>query len=292
MFYELMQDSLKDLFEIIDSYSGADEKEKQERRNNLKREYDITMEQEEITDRYFQLAHEIYGLSYLQSKGHIVMAKDSVNEAGSDFIWKQKYEIECVCPSMGDVKKSGLEKFLQHDGTKAIDYKAKKEIMNSRFTQALKEKKEFYVEHVKKGTIDATKPYLIWLGLGKLKLEYRGGDCAIDLNDILFGKGMPQLTINRETREMTPIGYAHCESIKKQNGAEIDCNLFLNEEYKCISGIIFSMAWLEEKYNEKNTYLFVNPYTNNPINLKDFEGIPYWNLSTNGYEFYLNEIKD
>jgi len=296
LFYRMMQDNLDELFEIIGSYREADEKEKQKRRDNLKREYDITVKRGEITDGYFQLAHEIYSLLYLQQKGNVVMAKDSVNAAGSDFIWKQKYEIECVCPSMGDVKKSGLEKFLLRDRAKPSDYKAKKEIVNSRFTQALGEKKKFYVEHVKKRTIDETKPYLVFLGLGSLKREYLGGDNAIDFIDILFGKGMPQFTMDRRTREVVSTGYEHRKSIKKQNGAEIDCNLFLNEEYKCISGVLFTTAWLVEKYNEKNTYLFVNPYANNPINLKDFEGVPYWDLNTDAsvfkYEFHSTEIKN
>ena len=53
----------------------------------------------------------------------------------------------------------------------------------------------------------------------------------------------------------------------------------MNLDYSCISAIILSTAYLAEEYNEKNTFIFINPNAKSAIEIQDFGNLIYWDIS-------------
>ncbi len=153
-----------------------------------------------------------------------------------------------------------------------------KSFLLSRLTNSISKKLQFYDDHFKNKTINPEYPYLIFLGLGALSNELFLGDYGIEFTSVLFGKGDPTVSIDMDTGLMTPSGYTHNENIIKHNKATIKCNIFCEEEYRCISGIIISSAKMYEEYTVDNTWLFLNPNADVKVNTKDFSNIVYWDL--------------
>ena len=73
--------------------------------------------------------------------------------------------------------------------------------------------------------------------------------------------------------------YSHVDTIKKHNGSYIDANFFVKKENKHISGIVFSDASVFDLYDCSNTFLFLNPYAENKIKVKDFKNMIYWKVN-------------
>ena len=95
----------------------------------------------------------------------------------------------------------------------------------------------------------------------------------------MIGKGDLSLVIEQKTNKLLDTFYLHTNIIKKHNGSLIDSNFFINN--KNISGVLFSSVTTNEDYNYKNTFLFLNPFANNRIKIKDFKDIIYWNNNKN-----------
>lgn len=107
--------------------------------------------------------------------------------------------------------------------------------------------------------MNASLPYIIFLGLGSLAMEIISGDNGIEFTSILLGKGLPTITINTETHEIVGQGYTFQPTIEKWNKQVIDSAVFCNPKYTCVSGVLISDADLYEEYNGYNTWLFINP---------------------------------
>ena len=138
--------------------------------------------------------------------------------------------------------------------------------------------KEFYQKHIAAGTMSATLPYIIFLGLGSLFQEMMIDPKmnGIELTGVLLGKGNPTITINSKTQEIIGQGYAFRPRIEKWNHQLIDSAIFCNPEYAGVSGVLFNSTDLSEEYTNQNTWLFINPYAINKITKKDFRNITYW----------------
>lgn len=235
-----------------------------------------------INDSYFQLAHEIKSAIFLKNFGRIRFAEDYRHQPGCDYILSEHYQIECVCCSAGNAAENGLAPYFLHDNSKGlIDYRKKEELIFSRLTSSIKEKRDFFQNHVIKGTISSEFPYIIFLSLGVLSEIVPYSENGINFNGILLGKGKPTVTINTQTREIDRVGYSFCPYIDKWNKQKINSNIFGSEEYRCVSGIIISHATVFEEYSSENTFLFLNPYAFCKIKKKDFWGITYWAADKN-----------
>lgn len=239
-----------------------------------------------VSDRYYSLAHEIKSMAFLQNFGIISVAEDANHHAGCDFILNDHYQIECVCCSAGNAaEESGLASMasLNNLDGKIIDYGREKAILYSRLTNSIKEKTDFFSRHVKKGTLNPQKPYIIFLGLGSLSLELFAGEFGIEITSILFGKGNPTFLLDPSTGKLHDNGYTHEKFLRKYNGAMLDCNIFMNSAYNCVSGIIVSAADLSEEYSAENTWMFINPFACTHIIKKDFSGMVYWDKTAQEY---------
>ncbi|MBR5126391.1 MAG: hypothetical protein IKU68_06620 [Oscillospiraceae bacterium] len=243
--------------------------------------------QNQISSRYYNLAHELKCLHFLSRFGEVAPALDCSHTDGCDAILNDHYQIEFVCCSPGaNTDKSGYDRFSVKNlnGFMLCDYAEKEKFLFSRITTALHAKQTFYEDHISKNTISANKPYIIFLGLGELSYDMLCGNFGIDLTGVLLGKGCPTITINGEGK-VTGRGYTHNESFPKYNGAAINCNLFCREEFRCVSGVIFTDAALYDEYTTKNTWLFINPFATTKIRKKDFAGMVYWSANKNSDYF-------
>lgn len=238
-----------------------------------------------VGERYFSLAHEIKSIAFLQQFGETRISHDCSHKPGCDLILNDKYYIECVCASAGDVEKNGFEKYsFKNTRGEVVDYGEKKNILYSRLTTVIKEKLDFYEKH-KGESIPPDKPYIIFVGLGSLAYEMFAETNGFALTAILFGRGNPTLTFDSSLEKAPEWGYSHNEVLIKWNGQTIDCNIFCSPDYRCVSAILFSEADLNDKYDATNTWLFINPNATNELIKKDFEGLVYWCASQDGRYF-------
>lgn len=126
------------------------------------------------------------------------------------------------------------------------------------------------------GIIEEDEKCIIFLSLGELSIDFFSGKYGFDFLDILIGKGNKTIRIDDKTCRGTNTFYLHEAYIYKHNGSEINANFFNAIDNTHISGIIFTDADMNEFYNLKNTYLFINPFADKKINVKDFRNLIYW----------------
>ena len=242
-----------------------------------------------VSDRYYNLAHEIKSFLFLRDFGSVKIAEDSKHSSGCDCILDDKYQIECVCCSAGE-KSAGLHELCVENVL--VDYAKKEKILHCRLTSVIKAKHDFYVKNIKNGSIDSDKPYIIFIGLGSLAYEMFSGEKGIEYTSILFGKGDLLFSRDTETGSLISSGYSHNAYLINHNNAKINCNIFCSEEYRSISGIIISAADINEPYTYENTWLFLNPMANIKIPRTLFSSIVCWDrYSDSVYGPYKDDAK-
>jgi len=269
----------RELFTIIDN-CGMSNKEIKLRKSRIRQSVDL-IRRDESTESYAlynQRAHEIDSIPFLQQFGALTIAEDSRNAKGCDFVLKEHIYIECVCSSEGDLTKNKLDKFRNCKGL--YDYGKKNTILNTRFSSSLCDKKDFYNKRVGK-SIPENYPYIIFLKTGSLAYEWDEEENGIALLDILLGRGNKTVTIDNNN-EIIGFGYTHNENIEKHNGEKINCNLFYDEDFQCVSAVLLTTAAPSVKYNNDNIVLFINPFAKNKIYAKDFWGLTYWKVDKKG----------
>ena len=260
------------LLKILDN-SDISPQEIEYRKNELLKIYNDMVKKNVIDNRYYNISHEIRSLEFLSKYPNMMMAQDHLSKAGCDFQIYNNYLVECVCSSSGEEENNGLDKF---HGSGVFDYGKKEQIILTRLTQSLLEKKDFYNKHLLNDVIKQKQPYIVFLGLGNLTYGTFTGKYGFLLNKILLGVGHDVLYIDRKTNKFIKTEYAHNNFIINHNGSEIDCNIFVNPNYSCMSAILFTTANLEEHYTPDNTFLFINPSANNKIYANRFYDLVYW----------------
>lgn len=275
------------LYTILDS-ADIPEKEKRLRKERI---YSAAKKAEQedslrCADEFFQRAHEINSLKFLSNFGSVHMSLDSDHEKGADFTLNESLSIECVCATFGDnIDESGLHRYLIQN--KVIDYNEKKHLLNARFTNSLHAKVAFYEQRCGK-SIPKNHPYIIFLSLGRLSLEWFAEEYGIALTDILFGRGNPFITVDFSSRTVIANGYTHINTFKKYNGKDIDGNLFLDPSFTCVSGV-FLATEADGPYTSQNTFLFLNPFSTLKLDPLAFPGIVYWDIyGKDSYAPYQN----
>ena len=272
------------LLNILDN-SNIPQKEKNYRKNELLKVYNDMTKNNIIDNRYYNISHEIRSLEFLEQYPNMIIAQDHLSESGCDFKIYDNYLVECVCSSSGNEKKNGLDQF---HGSGMFDYRRKEQIILTRLTQSLKEKNNFYYSHIKDGSIQKNDPYIVFLGLGNLTYGTFSGKYGFMLNKILFGVGHDILYFDVQTNKFLEAKYSYNKTISNHNGSSIDCNIFANPDYSCVSAILFTCATLEEHYTPNNTFLFINPIAKNRIFANRFKQLVYWKYykENDGLKYY------
>lgn len=280
-----LQKLTDELETCINNSTYLSDKEKKHRIKNLRtaKEDDINGKVYPISNRYVQLAHEIKSMDFISNFGNISVALDSQAKAGCDILLDNYYQIECVCCSSGNSTfENKLREYQIFDGS-LVDYKEKKKLLNSRLTSVIESKKEFYYSHVEKKTISSDKPYIIFISLGTLAYDMFLGENGIEFLDILLGKGDLKYIYDNNLDKIVDATYTHEETLEKWNGAKLNCNIFQSTNYACISSIILTDANIYEKYDLHNTWMFLNPLAQVPLEMDIFLTMNYWEIEQGKY---------
>ena len=268
------------LVEILDN-SNLITKEIEDKKNKLNVRLKAMLTNKKIDNHYCSLAHEIKSYDFLKKYGSPTMAKDTKSEKGPDFKLNN-YNIECVCCSSGDVSKNGLENYRLNENQKSLVYNYNEllEILLPRMTQELNVKSDKFKKYINEGVIKSNEPCIIFISLGDIASDFFSGKYGFNFLDILIGKSHLTLQLDKKGNKVVGSFYNHVEEIMKHNGSRIDANFFVNSQNEHISAIIFTDAYIIDKYDNKNTYLFLNPYATNKIKLSDFKNIVYWKANS------------
>lgn len=228
-------------------------------------------------DRILQLAHEIETYLFLSTISKTSLTDDRNSKSGPDMVFDTNIDIECVCPSPGNINISGLNRYILYDGT-PINYYEKKQLMNERLSSSLCYKANLRNEYVNKYMLYAT-PFVIALSLGRLWTEYDPEDYGMGLTDILVGRGRPSLVYDKVHDIIAGNSYEHVDTFPKHNGASLNSVLFQAPPFKNVSGILFSCE-VFKSYTTKNTFLFINPFTDKSLQLGSSlsDKIVYWTI--------------
>ena len=276
MKFELPSDNIKTLLNILE-ISNISGQEKEYRKKELIKVYNKMDQTKKIDNKYFDLSHEIRSIEFLSKYPNMTIAQNHLSKSGCDFTIYNNYCVECVCSSSGDEEKNGLDKF---HGSGMFDYTKKREIMLTRLTSSIYDKKKFYYEHLENGGINKPDPYIVFLGLGNLSQRFHKTKYGFDLNRILFGVDHDVLVFDFITHKVIKSEYTYNDviykKIKNKKEKKINCNIFNSQDYNCISAILFTTANLYEHYTPNNTFLFINPFAQNRIYANRFKNLIYW----------------
>ena len=108
-----------------------------------------------------------------------------------------------------------------------------------RYTQRLAEKQAKCAEYAEAGIVAAADPVVIALHAGNLPFANHEKELP-RIVECVFAIGPQYITLEPGTGELVDAGYQTQWNLSKDNGADVPHNLFLKEEYRGISAILFS----------------------------------------------------
>lgn len=218
----------------------------------------------------FQIAHEIDTSCILARGGQVNLAKEITQKSNIDIEYLSKYKIECTCGNQGNEKnvKINTDKGHYHHADGHTYNTADKKIMYNRLINSIgvkiKAYKEKYIPHQ---VIDRNTPYLVSITnkdiLGPTGIITYNNGC--ELLEILFGINVSDKIIDLDLEKVIKESYLHIKG-----------EIFCNKDNDFLSGIIYSNAPWNKKYYKNNTFLFVNPYAKNKIDINDFLQFNCW----------------
>ena len=256
------------------------EKELKYRKDKLKDAYFDSVAKNEASDVFYSLVHQIKTMFFLKNIGKVKISMDSKGEPGPDFTYLDRYRIECVNCTPGTDE--NLEKYfddLKKYNVRVNDYNERFRRIALRFTTAIKEKKDKYEKYLRDGHIKNDEPYGIFLSIGRLRYGFFPGDLGNQFTRILVGRGYKQIQVDSNGKQVGQASFGFIPFIKNNNDSSVDTNIFSNSEYRGISTVIVTWAYIDEDYNSSNTVIFLNPLSKNKIKIRDFWKLPYWKIN-------------
>lgn len=220
----------------------------------------------QIKTNFHQRSWEMYVGNVLLSKK---LSIKSQNE-GPDFIVNSNIYIECTASTKGDLNKPDSVPRM-----KIGDQNVPDDQMILRITQVIKDKAlDQYEKWKSKEWFDEKIPFIIAVNTGDL--EYPEDPSMPNVVKALFGTHFMQ--INMKTGE---ISYSHRVEIKKSTNNPVSVNLFLDNSFSLVSGILFSnKRVLHHPDKIGDDCIFVNnPFANNPVDNSFVQFFKNWNAS-------------
>lgn len=274
------QDAMLIIKEILRNHDIVD---KTFREDKIAQIYKNMIKNNQKDREFYSLAHEIKSYDFVSKFGKAHLSNDEKHEPGPDITFGDN-RIECVCSSEGNILMTGYEQYSIRyckGRKKIVDYNKTKEFLLPRITQSLYEKKNKIENYINNNIIKPTECPILFLSLGELNVDFHAGNYGINLLEILVGKGNLTLIFDREKEKFIDNYWEENINVKKNNGKElVDIPAkFFNVNNTKISGVLFSTANIYERYNLNNTFLFLNPYAKNQINLDNFSDIICWKIN-------------
>lgn len=284
-------------FEILSSIETINEKTKKKRKEEIERNVSFSNCTVIIKEGYYARVHELKSYELLKKIGKVDYSADSPPTKGVDLIIKAEnsqidYYVECVKCSYGQKE---LGEYLSENDVQGTnenglsshlyDNNQLQKIFASRITSVLKDKKERieeYYNNCEKGKnkslrFDVSMPCIVFVALGELADDLSDYNFLQLMDLIVMGKGTLCYdwgqNVSYYERQKSFNKRSSLPNCSNKDDDEIKASIFELDDYKNISGILFTTANIKEDYNEENTILYVNPRANNRIELEDFEGV-------------------
>lgn len=207
---------------------------------------------------------EMYLYDFLKSTDQSV----NTQKEGPDFIINNIY-VEAVCPEPNEIL-SDLNRPTEKAKSVPNDE------FNLKILSALKDKSEKFKLYKTKKIIEKNSTNIIAINTsnlgGAIWNEY-GISQQPRLLEVCFGIGPITLTIDRKTGNTEKSELSYKPGTVKHNGTNINSEIFLNDDYRHISGIIFSNVNFCTKAlgsSERINYVH-NPLASNKLELDHFK---------------------
>ncbi|MFH4621769.1 hypothetical protein [Vibrio furnissii] len=134
-----------------------------------------------------------------------------------------------------------------------------------RYTSAIAEKYNKYLEYLKSEIIAPDEPFVIAINGCQIPSARADFEPPRIVRSV-FPIGHEYLTVDKKSGDVVDSGFEFRLSVQKENGTEIPINHFINSEYSGISAIIFSCSDCCNRPKENNDWVIVhNPLATNPI---------------------------
>lgn len=214
--------------------------------------------------RFHQKTWEIYLGSVLLEKG-LILEKTGKNAPDIKVaipnrppIW-----IECVAPERGETQDRVPE--MVH----GIVQDVPEEQMLLRLKDSFEKKSKQFQKYLAGGVVQKTDARIIAINAGDL--QYPEGDPP-NIVKTLFALGYLTLRFDPEHKKVIETFWSRREKIKTKSGGEAALGHFLNEQFKDISGVIYSNRTALNRPNEPDAGCIVvlNPFAEVPLQLDDF----------------------
>lgn len=152
-----------------------------------------------------------------------------------------------------------------------------------RYRSSIEYKFNKYETYIKNNLVSVFSPYIIALNGNKVPFSELD-DNPPHIIQALFGIGDPYVTFNKNTNKVIGQGFAHRPFIKKQNQSAVQTQIFLDQKYMGITGIIFSRSGLlnRPKIFGSDIVFIHNPMAKNPLPI-GWLGIGKEYFCENGY---------
>jgi type I restriction enzyme S subunit len=204
---------------------------------------------------------------------------------GPDYCFRSGKEttwVEAVTPGRGEgqdaVPRLRFLNDMLETGEKPIAQDVPEEAILLRFTHALDEKRKKYEEFRSEHIAKSTDPFIIAIN-GCVATDYRGDPPVPYVIKATIGLGHLMVSFDPRGKEPPSSSYQRREQVLKRNQEPIPTNVFLREEYRGISGVLYSpkdICNIPEKVGSE-MYYFHNPQAKNPLSFGLFKFCrEYW----------------
>jgi len=202
-----------------------------------------------------------------RSKGPDILIDDSI----------KRIFIEAVTPSRG----AGTNP----DRVTPLPYGKARTIPNTeiilRYSSAIADKYKKYIDYLEDGLVSTSDSYIIALNSCKIGIEAKGESSGLPrIVKAVLPVGDKVVTISEFSGPIVPWRYQYRPVIQRSRGGSVPSDLFLSDEYKGLSGILYAHSDVANRPNQAGEeFIFIhNPKTKqNPVPHDYFKlGIEYY----------------
>jgi len=227
---------------------------------------------EDAKAHFHQRTWELYVWHVLKIHG---FAPAKVGPAGPDFSFiasQQRIWVEAVAPERGDGQDAVPGIRFLNAGEESIAQDVPEEAILLRFTQAIQRKLKKYEEDRAKNIVHNNDPFIIAIN-GCLATDYRGDPPMPYVIKATIGLGHLMVLFDPTGKEPPESHYQRRSVVLKKNQQPVSTELFLKDEYRGISAILYSPKDICNTPEQRGSemYYFHNPLATNPLSAGIFK---------------------
>jgi len=215
---------------------------------------------------------ELYLGCVLLESGFSLIPREKRSREGPDFCIEQGDSylwIEATVANIGYGEESNV---LREEPPSDVWQIVPEENIVLRFCSRIKEKYEKYQRYLVDGIVSKNDSFIIAVNGSGLPIQFWYADEVPYPIRAVLPIGLPFVVINKKTKQIEKYSYQLKSCISKKSGSLVNTDIFRNEQYSFISGILFSnhdpfSCCTLEKYN---FHFLRNNLATNPVSNKWF----------------------